>query len=181
MYQPDRQLVVEGYNVRPFILFDEVQAGKMPQAPVEKKTQGTVVAIHLCPGHRQPMSPVQVAHAIAGKGLEGDSHARQGSRRQVLLMDGETLESLGLEPGALRENITTQGIRLASLMAGQQLQIGEVVVLQITGPCDPCARMDEIRQGLQRTLQGRRGVLARVVVGGRLAVDAPIAVDGLSA
>ena len=68
---------------------------------VSKKTQGTAVAIHLCQGHSQPMSSVQVVHALVGKGLEGASHARHGSRRQILLMDSETLQSPGLELGAV--------------------------------------------------------------------------------
>jgi len=35
--------------------------------------------------------------------------------------------------------------------------------------CDPCSRMDEIRQGLQAELDGKRGMLARVVQGGEVA------------
>jgi MOSC domain-containing protein YiiM len=35
--------------------------------------------------------------------------------------------------------------------------------------CDPCSRMDEIRPGLQTELDGRRGMLARVVRGGEVA------------
>jgi MOSC domain-containing protein YiiM len=36
--------------------------------------------------------------------------------------------------------------------------------------CDPCSRMDEIRPGLQEELEGRRGMLARVVQTGDVAV-----------
>ena len=35
--------------------------------------------------------------------------------------------------------------------------------------CDPCSRMDEIRPGLQQELDGRRGMLARVVQSGEVA------------
>jgi MOSC domain-containing protein YiiM len=35
--------------------------------------------------------------------------------------------------------------------------------------CDPCSRMDEIRSGLQAELDGRRGMLARVVESGEVA------------
>jgi MOSC domain-containing protein YiiM len=34
--------------------------------------------------------------------------------------------------------------------------------------CDPCSRMDEIRPGLQAELDGRRGMLARVVRSGEV-------------
>jgi MOSC domain-containing protein YiiM len=35
--------------------------------------------------------------------------------------------------------------------------------------CDPCSRMDEIRPGLQAELEGRRGMLARVLETGEVA------------
>ena len=135
--------------------------------------EARIVSLQLCVGHREPMSTVESARAIDGFGIEGDSHAiSQGLRtaRQVLLMDGETLEGLGLAHGEVRENITTVGVELASLSEGRRLALGEKVVLRITGPCDPCSRMDEIRQGLQRELEGRRGMLATVAQGGTIKV-----------
>jgi MOSC domain-containing protein YiiM len=77
------------------------------------------------------------------------------------LMDRETLDKLGLAPGIVKENITTQGLDFQSLGTGNILRIGSCV-LEITGPCDPCARMDEIRMGLQEELRGQRGWLCRV-------------------
>ncbi|MNC96587.1 MOSC domain protein [compost metagenome] len=53
------------------------------------------------------------------------------------------------------------------LAKGLRLQIGEAI-LEVTGPCDPCSRMDEIRMGLQQELLGQRGTLCRVVEGGRI-------------
>ncbi len=82
-------------------------------------------------------------------------------------MESETLRVLGLEPGIVKENITTLGLRLGELVPGQRLQGGEAV-LEVTGPCEPCRRMEEIRPGLQQELRGRRGVLCRVVRGGRI-------------
>jgi len=41
--------------------------------------------------------------------------------------------------------------------------------------CDPCNRMDVLRQGLRAQLDGKRGMLARVVEGGELAVGDEIA------
>ena len=64
-------------------------------------------------------------------------------------------------PGIVKENITTYGIDFQSLATGNMLHIGNCV-LEITGPCDPCARMDEIRMGLQEELRGQRGWLCRV-------------------
>ncbi len=114
------------------------------------------------------MQPVQSATAIANFGLEGDQHGRPDSSRQVLLMDAETLSALGVDFGAVKENITTQGVPLASLGAGEQLAVGDEVKLEVSKPCEPCGRMDEIRAGIRQALQGRRGVLARVVRGGQI-------------
>jgi MOSC domain-containing protein YiiM len=36
--------------------------------------------------------------------------------------------------------------------------------------CDPCHRMDELREGLRAELDDKRGMLARVVEGGEVAV-----------
>jgi MOSC domain-containing protein YiiM len=113
------------------------------------------------------MREVETAQALADCGLEGCRHARPGSRRQLLLVDRETLDSFGLQPGQIRENVTTMGLPVSDLSAGQRLQIGEAV-LEVTGPCEPCSRMDEIRMGLQQGLRGQRGILCRVIAPGRI-------------
>jgi MOSC domain-containing protein YiiM len=124
-----------------------------------------VARLFVAMARRKPMREVGQAQAVRNQGVEGCIHGRPGSKRQVLLMDEETLREFGLEPGIVRENITTRGLRLAELAAGQQLQVGEAL-LETSGPCDPCDRMDEIRMGLQEELRGRRGVLCRVIRSG---------------
>ena len=115
--------------------------------------------------HRLPMKPVEQVRAVVDRGLDGCAHGRPGSKRQVLLMDMETLEQLKLTPGAVKENITTRGLRLKDLRTGQRLRIGQAL-LEVTFPCEPCKRMDEIRRGLKQELRGRRGMLCRVVEAG---------------
>lgn len=129
---------------------------------------------------RRPMKGVEQAMAIADRGLEGCMHGRPGGKRQVLLMDGETLAEFALKPGVVRENITTIGLNLAELGPGQRLFIGSAV-LEVTIPCEPCDRMDEIRMGLQNALKDRRGVLCRVIEGGRIARGAAIEVERVAA
>jgi MOSC domain-containing protein YiiM len=113
------------------------------------------------------MKAVDQATAVANRGFEGCIHGRHGSKRQVLLVDTETMAEFGLEPGIVRENITTVGLNVAELKLGQRLAIGGVV-LEVTVPCEPCHQMDEIRMGLQEALKDRRGVLCRVIEGGRI-------------
>ncbi len=123
------------------------------------------------------MLGVYQASALAGEGLEGDRHAKAGSARQVLLMDRETLSELDLGPGAVRENITVEGAHLQGLASGSRISLGSEVVLELSGPCVPCRRMEEIRPGLQETLEGRRGVLATVARGGTITVGDPVVVS----
>jgi MOSC domain-containing protein YiiM len=111
------------------------------------------------------MKEVQEAEAIQDKGFKGCIHGRAGSKRQVSLIDLETLEKLGISPGAVKENITTRGLDFQRLHEGQQLRIGGCL-FEIALPCLPCSRMDEIRQGLQEELRGQRGWLCRVVKSG---------------
>ena len=126
-----------------------------------------VLNLFVAVARRQPMKAVDQAIAVADRGFEGCIHGRPGGKRQVLLMASETLAEFGLEPGIVRENITTVGLRVAELRPGQRLLIGDAA-LEVTGPCEPCSRMDEIRMGLQRALDDRRGTLCKVVEGGRI-------------
>ena len=129
---------------------------------------GEVLHLFKCLVHRFPMEEVDEVEVVANKGFRGCIHGRPGSKRQVSLIDRETLETLGVSPGRVKENITTRGMDLRALRTGQILHIGEQCVLEITGPCHPCARMDEIRMGLQEELRGQRGWLCKVNVGGRI-------------
>jgi MOSC domain-containing protein YiiM len=80
-------------------------------------------------------------------------------------VDRETLDALELSPGMIRENITTEGLNVNGLKEGESLRIGEVQ-LEVTMACTPCGQMDDLRPGLRREIQGRRGMLCRVVKGG---------------
>jgi MOSC domain-containing protein YiiM len=110
--------------------------------------------------------------AIEGQGLEGCSHANP-PKREVLFASKEHLNSVGVEPGAIRENITVEGDDVQRWAVGQRVRVGEAE-LEITMVCDPCHRMDELRQGLRGELEGKRGMLARIVAGGEIAVGDPI-------
>jgi len=114
---------------------------------------------------------------ITGVGLEGDKHAVAVSDRQVLLADKEALDAVGVEPGTIKENLTVEGINVMELPVGSRLHLGASAVLEITRICEPCFRMDEIRQGLRQELEGRRGMVSRVVQGGSIRVGDSITVE----
>ena len=118
------------------------------------------------------MAAVSTVTAVSGKGILGD--ASFGKRnRQVLLIDSETLSDFHLNPGDVRENVTLANFDSTQLSPHDQLQLGEIV-LAVTGPCQPCRQLDEIRSGFSSDIKGRRGVLATVVRGGELKVGDPI-------
>jgi MOSC domain-containing protein YiiM len=117
--------------------------------------------------HGEPVREFVEVSAVENKGFQDCLHGRSGSSRQVLLMDIETLEEFGVPPGRVKENITTRGIVLAELPMGQRIRAGEAL-LEVTKFCTPCHQMDEIRDGLQEAMRGRRGTLCRVVASGKI-------------
>lgn len=124
-----------------------------------------VANLFRAPKKRLPMEEVREARILADFGLEGCAHAQPAGSRQILLVDRETLEAMDLQPGILRENITTDGVNVNSLQIGQRLRVG-AAQLEVTMVCTPCNHMERIRPGLRKELWGRRGMLCRVLQGG---------------
>ena len=146
---------------------------------MSQANEGSIVSMRLNVGSRKPMKEVDSARVITGQGIEGDRHLKEDgsrSRRQILIMDRETLGNFSLDDGIIRENITVAGMDFSSIDAGDRVSIGREVVLEITGECEPCARMDEIRAGLQNELDGQRGMLAYAEKGGLISVGDVISV-----
>ncbi len=136
-------------------------------------TTGRTESLHVTPAHRAPVESLEEARFVAGYGIEGDRHATDQPARQdfqVLMIDAETLVELGLKPGDVREQVTTSGFDVGSLEPGQEVALGSEVVVRVSKPATPCARMDEVRAGLQDKLKGRRGQLAAIVTGGTVRV-----------
>lgn len=105
-------------------------------------------------------------------GLEGDHNSKKGGKRMVTLIQAEHLLSvssiLGKEiSGAdTRRNIVVSGINLNALQDAQ-FQIGENVILEGTGFCHPCSRMEEnLGPGGFNAMRGHGGITARVRKGG---------------
>ena len=129
----------------------------------------TVAGLFVSPGRGTGRSEARErVRAIQSQGLEGCAHANP-PRREVLLASQEHLDALGVEPGAIRENVTVAGADVHSWPVGQRVKVGGAL-LEITMVCDPCHRMDELRPGLRTLLDGKRGMLAHVVEGGEIAL-----------
>ena len=132
-----------------------------------------VAHLFRAPKKRLPMEELQNATLLPDSGISGCAHARTGSKRQILLVDKETLDAVELAPGIIRENITTEGINVNGLSPGQRLQIGPAL-LEVSAVCTPCDQLEKVRSGLRRELYGRRGMLCRVIEGGAIQPGDPI-------
>ena len=129
----------------------------------------TVVGLFTSPARKSGRSDAHARrHAIAGQGFEGCAHANP-PKREVLFVSKDHLDSVSVEPGAIRENITVDGDDVQQWPIGQRVRAGEAE-FEITMVCDPCHRMDDLRDGLRAELDGKRGMLARVVESGEVAV-----------
>jgi MOSC domain-containing protein YiiM len=137
---------------------------------------GTIRNLFRAPKRRVPMEELLEVQVVENAGFDGCAHARPGRKRQVLLMDLETLRAMSLAPGITRENITIEGLDVNALQVGQRLNAGEVE-LQVSAVCEPCELMEAIRAGLMQELKGRRGMLCRVLRGGTLKLGDQIEVQ----
>jgi MOSC domain-containing protein YiiM len=147
---------------------------------------GRLDAILLRPGRREPMVSVASVVAVAGLGLTGDRSARTSrgpgtGKRQVTLMQAEHLPAIAsfvgrnvVDPALLRRNLVVSEFNLLAartLFRDQPLilRIGPTVALEITGPCEPCSRMEEaLGPGGYNAVRGHGGLTARVREGGEL-------------
>lgn len=136
----------------------------------------TVAGLFTSPARK---SGVSTAHervtALAGHGFDGCAHANP-PLREVLFASAEHLEGLDVAPGAIRENVTVAGADVQAWPVGQRVRAGGAL-FEITMVCDPCHRMDELRPGLRAQLDGKRGMLARVVEGGEVAVGDELSLE----
>jgi MOSC domain-containing protein YiiM len=140
---------------------------------------GRLVWIGVRPKKHAALASLQEVQAIAGRGLEGDHRAagRAGSERQVTLIQAEHLEVLAhllgvdeVDAAKLRRNLAISGINVLALK--DQVFTIDGVVIEGTGPCEPCSRMEEnLGAGGYNAMRGHGGITARIVTSGVIRVD----------
>ncbi|MDU8945574.1 MOSC domain-containing protein [Ovoidimarina sediminis] len=135
--------------------------------------EGRVAWIGLRPGRREPVREVQEAE-ITPEGPEGD-HGRAGKRALTLLQAehlGVLAALLGREavaPALLRRNLLVSGLNLLGFRKAR-LRVGPVLI-EVTGPCPPCSRMEEaLGHGGYTAMRGHGGVYAEILEPGRIAI-----------
>ena len=124
---------------------------------------------------RGQIESLDAVEVRAGTGLVGEHHANSGrSKRQVTLMQYEHLPAIAslaghdrVSPAQLRRNLAVSGINLLALKK-RRFRIGDVL-LEGTGPCEPCSRMEEnLGPGGYNAMRGHGGITARVLEGGTI-------------
>ena len=139
---------------------------------------------------RGPMETLTRALVTPDKGLEGDCRGpvpegKKGNR-QITVIEAESwaaaLADLG---GALelvwsdrRANLLVSGVRLPR-EAGKVIAIGKSLRIEVRCECDPCIRMDGLREGLRAALtpDWRGGICGRVLSEGEIAIGDEVRIE----
>ena len=151
---------------------------------------GWIAQLNVSPGGvpKRSVPEARVTHL----GLEGDSHDYRhhgGPERAVCLFSLEMIDALAaeghaIEPGAIGENVTVEGIDWNLMTPGVRLRLGDEVVLEVTRYTSPCYKIAPVFVGgeysrvSQKRNPGWSRVYARVLVEGSLCVGDPIRVLG---
>lgn len=135
---------------------------------------GRIAWIGLRVARRGPITPVPQAVFDPAEGVVGDRYAGSSGTRQVTLLQAEHLLPIGAylghgpaDPARLRRNLVVAGLNLLAVR-DRHLRIGPVL-LQVTGQCHPCSRMEEeLGPGGYNAVRGHGGLTARVLEGGTI-------------
>jgi MOSC domain-containing protein YiiM len=141
---------------------------------------GRVTWIGMRPVRRAGVTSVDAVEAIAGQGLAGDHYAHDADR-QVTLIQAEHLPAVAafvgrtaIDPALLRRNIVVAELNLLALK-GRRFRVGGAV-LEATGPCEPCSRMEEaLGPGGYNAMRGHGGITARVLESGPIRIGDAVA------
>jgi len=156
----------------------------MAELLVTMPQSGRLQWIGLRPEKRAELISVESVEALTDKGLQGDHRClRDGGKRQVSLIQAEHLPVLAsitghdeVLPQWLRRNLLISGINLYALR-DRLFRIGDVV-LQGTGICAPCSRMETILgDGGYNAMRGHGGINAKVIQGGSINIDDTVTME----
>jgi len=125
---------------------------------------------------------LDTAMLIAGYGIEGD---RKGGnpKRNLNVMDDMTQAELAAEgfptgTGTLGENIILSGIDLRTLPEGTQLRLGAEAVIELIKARVPCEELTPLDGRMPDAVEGRVGIMCRVVQSGQIVVGDSVVVLG---
>ncbi len=147
---------------------------------------GKLEWIGIRPNRKEPLQTPDQVEFITGHGIKGDHRASKvGSKRQITLLQFEHLEVIAKLLGQpsiaaelLRRNLLVSGINLTAFR-GETFSIGSAI-LQGTGYCHPCSRMEEnLGSGGYNAVRHHGGITARVLEGGIVKLGAIVTLRDL--
>lgn len=135
---------------------------------------GKVEWIGVRPQRRAPIVVVPAAMLDTRKGVVGDRYDGRSGARHVTLIGAEDLAAIAsylgreaVEPEDLRRNIVVAGLNLLALK-DKRFRLGQAI-LEMTGECHPCSRMEEtFGAGGYNAVRSHGGITARVLEGGEV-------------
>ena len=138
---------------------------------------GKVDFISIRPERKMLPSSVENVKISIEKGLEGDHYKGSSRKRQVTLIQAEHLKAMAsllrkdrIDPLLTRRNIVVSGVNLLAFK-DMQFQIGEDVILEMTGACHPCSQMEtNFGEGGYNAMRGHGGITAKVIQSGEIRI-----------
>lgn len=138
---------------------------------------GKITWIGLRPQKNVPMQVVTQSEITEENGLVGDRYNGSSRKRQVTLIQAEHLTAVAnflqkdkIDPVLTKRNIVVEGINLLAFK-DRKFQIGETVILEMTGLCHPCTKMEtNLGAGGLNAMRGHGGITTKVIQGGEIKV-----------
>ncbi len=152
--------------------------------------QANVFSIHIAPEAGAPVVSVEAAHAMPGRGLDGDRYCSgigtysfpiRLPLQELTLIEIEQIEAvqreygIALAAGDARRNVVTRGVSLNDLV-GREFRIGEVL-LRGQRLCDPCSHLAKLTDpAVLYGLVNRGGLRAQILTEGTIRIGDKIAI-----
>lgn len=142
---------------------------------VSDKFMPEIISVNISKKKGVSKSPIKEGFFKKNWGLKGDVHASPG-RRQVSLLTMEAINTFNqilpanmnkIKPGDFAENLTIEGIDLASVKPGTRLKTRNVI-LEVSLIGKKCPRPCAIYKKIGSCIMPTQGIFARVIKGGRI-------------
>ncbi|MFQ6069434.1 MAG: MOSC domain-containing protein [Candidatus Aminicenantales bacterium] len=121
---------------------------------------------------------VNSALLIPEWGIEGDAHAGKWERQVSLLSAGEVKKMKeiipDLKPGDFAENIIIEGLNLNKIKIGDEIMIGNNIILTVSKIGKECHTQCQIKELTGKCIMPEKGIFTRVLKGGRIEKGSPV-------
>lgn len=139
-----------------------------------RSMKGIIKWIGVRPERKAPLHSVPSVYADRNDGLTGDHDTKPHRQitiisREALAAVAQTMGVLEIDPADTRRNILISGMDF-NIESGTRIRLGEAVI-EITGPCLPCERMNEtLGDGGRMAMADAGGLTAMILSSGQIAV-----------